>query len=173
MKDWYGIMKVLDIQHLDKNKNVLWQQQNINNLLHLRGEEFILRAVFAGGRVSDVIPENYYLGLDNRPTVAVSNEMSDLVGEPTFGGYTRQPVSSSGDFTVVFENNHYIAISVIVAFQATSGSWGPVQNLFVANAAGTDGTLISTARLEVPVVVNTGESVTMRIGMTLKDCPAT
>lgn len=168
---WFGIMKVLEIQHLDVDGTILWQQKNIRNTLHLKGEEFILRAAFTGGRVSTVIPENYYLGLDNRPTISATDEMSGLIGEPGFSGYGRQPLSSSGDFTVAFENNHYQALTTIVAFQAAGGSWGPVQNLFLSNMSNTSGTLISSTRLDVPVVVNDGQAVTMRLGMSLRDCP--
>lgn len=167
---WNGIMKVLEIKHRDKNGKTLWEQQNIKNLLHLKGEEFLLRAAFTGGKVSNVIPENYYLGLDNRSTVTESDVMSDINGEPAFSGYERQPISSAGDFTVTFENGHYQAISPIVAFIAVGGAWGPVQNLILSDQSGSLGTLISTATLETPVNVNDGESVTMRIAMTLKDC---
>jgi len=167
---WHGIMKVLEIQHRDKNGNVIWEQKGIKNLLHLKGEEFLLRAAFTGGKVSNVIPENYYLGLDNRTTVVEEDEMTNTTGEPGFSGYERQPVASSGDFTVSFENGHYQAISPIVAFGAIVGSWGPVQNLFLSDQSGSLGVLISTAVLDTPVIVNDGESVTMRIAMTLKDC---
>lgn len=167
---WNGLMKVLEIQHRDKNGNIVWQQNNIRNVLHLRGEEFLLRAAFTGGKVSNVIPENYYLGLDNRSDVVADNEMSDTSGEPAFSGYERQPVASAGDFTVSLESGHYQAISPIVAFVAVGGAWGPVQNLFLSDQSGSLGTLISTAVLDTPVTVTDGESVTMRIAMTLKDC---
>jgi len=168
---WHGIMKVLEIQHLSRDKKVLWERRNLRNMLHLKGEEFLLRGAFTGGRVSTVIPENYYLGLDNRPTILEEQEMGDLISEPTYAGYTRQPVSSSGDFSVVFEDGHYQAISIVVAFEAINGQWGPVQNLFLSDMATTSGILISTTALETAVVVEAGESVTMRLAMSLRDCP--
>jgi hypothetical protein len=167
---WNGIMKILKIEHKDKFGNILWQQENVKNLLHLKGEEFILRAAFTGGRVSNVIPENYYLGLDNRATVAEDDEMSNTNGEPNFSGYQRQPVASAGDFNISFENGHYQAISPIVAFNATGGTWGPVKNLIFSDQSGSLGVLISTTVLNTSVTVNSGESITMRLAMALKDC---
>jgi hypothetical protein len=169
-KDWHGIMKVLEIRHLDARGAVLWEQRDLLNILHQEGEEFLLRAAFVGGRVSDVIPENYYLGLDNRLTVDEDQTMDDILGEPTSGGYVRQAISSDGDFSINFESNHYLATSPIVAFRATSGSWGPVSNLFLTDADDDSGYLISTLELTNPVSLGVGESVTMRIGLQLREC---
>ncbi len=167
---WNGIMKIMEIQHRASDGSILWEQKNVRNILHLKGEEFLLRTAFTGGKVSTVIPENYYLGLDNRVSVLAGDEMSDIVNEPTISGYERQPVASSGDFTISVDNGHYQAISPIVAFGATGGSWGPVQVLFLSDKSSSLGTLISSAVLDTAVSVNAGESVTMRLAMTLKDC---
>ena len=169
--NWFGIMKILHIQKLDVDGTVLWEQRNVRNLLHLEGEEFILRAAFAGGKNSIVIPENYYLGLDNRLAPAAANTMDDLIGEPTGGGYTRQSISSLNDFSINLDAEHYIATSPIVAFNAISSFWGPVSNLFLTDKEDNTGSLISTAVLETPVALEIGQQVTMRIGLLLKDCP--
>lgn len=170
-KNWHGILKLIELQHLDVDGTVLSEQRHILNLLHLDGEEFLLRAAFTGGRVSDVIPDNYYLGLDNRITVAVGDTIDDITGEPISGGYERQEISSSGDFAINFEDSHFIATSPIVAFRATTGSWGPVSNLFLTTAEDDTGVLISTVVLAASVSLTAGQSVTMRVGLTLKDCP--
>lgn len=169
--NWFGIMKILHIQKWDVDGTLLWEDRNIRNLLHLEGEEFILRATFSGGKVSDVIPENYYLGLDNRLAVNASDTMDDLIGEPSGGGYDRQAISSLNDFSVNLDSEHYIATSPIVAFNGTSGSWGPVSNLFLTDKSDNSGSLISTAVLDTAISVSIGQQVTMRIGLLLKDCP--
>jgi hypothetical protein len=167
---WFGIMKVLEVNHW-RNGSLLWQKTNLYNLLHLDGEEFILRAAFVGGQVSDVIPSNYYLGLDNRSILQASDNILSLIGEPVGNGYSRQPISSSGDFTVTNEDNtHFKAISPIVAFIATGSSWGPVQNLFITNRGDTSGSLISSVNLGTGITVAAGDSVSLRIAMTLRDC---
>jgi hypothetical protein len=170
-KEWCGILKILDVKHLDTNGKVIWEAENVLNLMHQDGEEYLLRAAFTGGRVSTVIPDSYYLGLDNRSVPAVDNTVDDLLGEPTSNGYERQAVNSSGDFAINFESNHFLATSPIVAFRATVGNWGPVGNLFLTDKSDNSGFLISTASLGTIITVNAGESVTMRIGMTLRDCP--
>lgn len=169
--NWNGILKIIDVKHLDTSGNVLWQNNNILNIMHEDGEEYILRAVFTGGRVSTIIPDSYYLGLDNRVTPATTDTMDDLIGEPTTNGYERQATNSSGDFAINFESNHFIATSPIVAFRATAGAWGPVSHLFLTDQSNNSGFLISTASLGTTITVSAGESVTMRIGMTLRDCP--
>lgn len=169
--DWYGILKIIEVKHLDSEGRVLWENNNVHNIMHQDGEEYLLRAAFTGGRVSTVIPDSYYLGLDNRSVPAVDDLIDDLIGEPTSNGYERQAVNSSGDFAINFESNHFIATSPIVAFRATVGSWGPVGKLFLTDKSDNTGFLISTADLGTIITVSAGESVTMRIGMTLRDCP--
>lgn len=169
--NWYGIMKILEVQVHDPQGVLLYEEKNIKNLLHIDGEAFLLRAAFIGGRVSTVIPDNYYLGLDNRGLVQATDTINDLVGEPTIGGYARQAISSSGDFTLSLNQGHYTALSPIVAFRATTSGWGPVNNLFITDKIDLSGSLISTAILQSSVSLGAGSSVTMRLGMQLKDCP--
>jgi len=170
MSNWNGILTIIEIQHWDSQGNLLWEQKNIKNLLHQDGEEFLLKAAFIGGQTSTIIPENYYLGLDNRSAIDATQVMDDLIGEPSSGGYERQAVSSSGDFTIGFQNDHFVATSPIVAFRSTISNWGPVSNLFLTTASDNSGYLISTAVLGTPVTLTAGGNVTMRIGMRLSGC---
>jgi hypothetical protein len=169
-KNWHGIMRVIELCQYDTQGQLVSKQHNLFNMLHTEGEEFLLRAAFTGGRVSDIIPEFYYLGLDNRQAPAADNTMDDLIGEPTGGGYERQEIASNGDFAINTENEHMLATSPIVAFRATTGSWGPVSNLFLTTASDGSGYLISTVVLDTPVFLNSGNSVTMRIGLQLRQC---
>lgn len=172
-KDWHGIMKILELKHIDAQGQIISEQNNLRNLLHQGGEEFLLQAAFSGGRVSNVIPDFYYLGLDNRATVAATDTMDNLIGEPNGGGYVRQQIASNGDFVVSFDTDHYIATSPIVAFRATTNGWGPVVNLFLTNTADNSGTLISTVTLQSAISLNIGDAVTMRIGLLLRECGTT
>lgn len=168
--DWHGIMKIVEVTQCDSHGKIIFQEKNIRNILHNDGEEFLLRAAFTGGQVSTVIPDNYYLGLDNRSLIDTTDDMYSLIGEPQSGGYERQSISSSGDFAINFESDHYVATSPIVAFRSTSADWGPVRNLFLTDKANNTGSLISTAVLNSALVVSVGDSVTMRISMQLRDC---
>lgn len=170
MSTWNGILRIIEIQHRNSQGNILWEAKNIYNILHQDGEEFILRAAFAGGQISTIIPEDYYLGLDNRQAVVAADTMDDLIGEPSVTrGYARQAVGSSGDFTLNFQSDHYVATSPIVAFRADD-TWGPVSNLFITDQADNTGYLIATAILPSALSVSAGESVTMRIGLQLRAC---
>lgn len=171
--NWNGIMKILDIRHCDAEGNVLWEDHNIHNLLHLDGEEYLLRATFQGGQNNIIIPEYYYLGMDNRIIIERTDNMDDLIGESTVGGYQRQTVHSQNDFSINFEEDHFVATSPIVAFQSTTVSWGPVSNLFITDTGDNTGYLIATAVLPSAIIVNIGESITARIGMQLRDCDGT
>lgn len=168
--NWSGLVKIIDIRHTDINGNILWEGHDFYNVLHQAGEEFLLQAAFTGGRVSTVIPDNYYLGLDNRLTVSTTDVMSSLTGEPVSSGYVRQSVSSNGQFTLSLESSHYIATSPIVAFSSTTAAWGPVANLFLATTLNNSGILISTVVLPSPVSLNIGEAITMRVGLQIFDC---
>lgn len=168
--NWNGLLKVLEIQHLDAQGAILWEQRNILNVLHVDGEEFLLRAAFQGGPVSTIIPDDYYLGMDNRQAIDVDNNMDDLIGEPAGSGYERQAISSTNDFSLNFEQDHFVATSPIVAFRATTGNWGPVSNLFLTDKEDNTGYLIATATLDSAIEVISGDSITARIGLQLRDC---
>lgn len=168
--NWNGLLKVIEIQHLNVNGDILWSQKNIHNVLHLDGEEFLLRAAFQGGQVNTIIPEYYYVGMDNRVSVSALDDMDGLINEPQVNGYVRQPVSSTTDFTLNFEQDHYVASSPIMTFQATGGDWGPVKNIFLTDRIDNTGYLIATATLSSEVTVTDGDSITARIGLQLRDC---
>lgn len=164
------LMKLIEIQHRNVDGSVLWEAHNLLNIIHLDGEEFLLRAAFTGGKISSVIPDYYYLGLDNRQLLAKADTMENLIAEPFGGGYTRQQISSAGDFSINIESGDFIATSPIVAFRSTTSNWGPVSNLWITDAADNSGYLISSISLQSPISLITGQSVTMRIGMQLLEC---
>ena len=168
--NWQGILRIDEIQHLAADGKVLRSEENIHNILHLEGEEFLLRAAFTGGQVSSVIPTNSYVGLDARTSVSDDQSMDDLVGEPVGAGYERQAISSEGDFVINFEEDHFLALSPIVVFRGIGGMWGPVSHLFFTDRENNTGALISTATFSAPFEVSDGESVTLRVSMLLRDC---
>ncbi len=170
--NWHGIMKIEEFLHIGKNGEILYKENDIYNILHNEGESRILSAVFLGGPTNNTyIPANYYLGLDNRASLTVTQTLADLVGEPGGYGYARQPVSSSTGFSLVTTTTSIQARSSVVIFSATTNSWGPVTNLFLTNvSSGTSGQLYSSAPLNNQVIVNTGESISVRFAMTLKNC---
>lgn len=172
-KTWNGLITIVQIQHLDKNGKCLWEDNNLRNMLHYGGEQFVLTAIFSSGNTTatTTIPDNYYFGLDTRSTLAAADDMSAITGEPSINGYARQSVSSTGQFVVSFVGGVYQAKSPILTFTASTGPWGPVKNLFMTNKSDNSGYLISSAPLSQTITVAAGESVTMRLAMSLRDCP--
>ena len=166
---WPGIMIVREIWCHDGTGKVLWRKNDVHNTLHVGGEQFILNALFTNGQP---IPSNYFLGLDNRPSVSTTDDMSSLVAEPNAAGYLRQPVSSSGGFTVTKVGANYQAVSSAVTFRASGAGWGPVSNLFLASTSDTSGVLIATAVLGQSFSVTGGNMVSLTLGMSLVDIPA-
>ena len=163
------VIKINCIKHLNKNGTVLWEAKNLYNVLHVKGEQFILSAVFTGGTTNTYIPSYYYFGLDNRATPSISDTMASLSGEPTQYGYARQPVSSSGQFVVGLQGSNYRADCPLLTFTAVGGNWPSIQNLFLTNKVDNTGTLIATIALGSSIVVNAGETLTLQMGLALSD----
>jgi hypothetical protein len=170
-KDWNGLLKVLNIEHLAADGTVLWSDNNLYNILHLTGEQFVLSAVFSGGVTNTVIPANYYFGLDNRTTIAAGDSILSLSSEPTANGYGRIAVASNSVFIVSLQSSHYRADGPIISFSAAGGGWGPVKNLFLATSSDNTGVLIASVALSQSVTLADGEAVNVRMGLSLRDCP--
>jgi len=163
-------VNVLSIEKVDLDGTVIWRKENLHNIFHIDGEEYMLKALFAGF----TIPGSYYFGLDNRGSLDDSDTLNIIAttgDEPTINGYNRQAVGS-GSFTIAVVGSHNLAQSPIVTFSATGGSWGPVSNLFMATTSDNLGHLISSVPLSQLVTLDNGQSINVRLGLSLKDCTA-
>lgn len=167
-RDWHGLIKILEIQHV-RNGEVIWEDKNLYNTLHTEGEGLLLECLFAND--GDTLPPLYYLGLDNRTTIDAADTMADVLDEPASNGYLRQTVSSVDGWTISLHNGVHRALSQIVTFSASGGSWGPVQNLFMTDLSTNDGVLISTVPLSSPATLSDGDALNMRMALSLRDCP--
>jgi hypothetical protein len=163
---WQGLMKILEINHISNNK-ILYQQKNIKNTLHSSGEEFIIRSLFDDLEKT----ETYYIGLDNRSSLNVSDTLSTAyILEPNQNSYERQSASIQ-EFSITTNSSGNVqANSPVISFRSIGGPWGPVKNIFLTTSLGSSGYLISSARLSQSLTVNDGEIITMRMSFTLKDC---
>jgi hypothetical protein len=169
MKNWHGIMKIEKFQYLSKNKEILYEENNINNLIHLVGEELILKILFAGLPV----PTNYFIGLDSRSSLDPTLGIGSVFGyEPNQNSYERQQIKSDNFSIIVGSSRHRQANSPTVLFKAIGGSWGPVKNIFLTTnlGYGTNSILISSAALSREITVRDGEIITMRMAMALSNC---
>jgi hypothetical protein len=161
-------MTVLEISHFNKNGNILFKKNNLKNVLHSQGEEYMLRALFGGIPVVS----SYYVGLDNRNAILTSDTHSSVTGtggsETSGLGYSRQQVSNT---SFQIENNsqgNKQANSPIVQFRCTGNSWS-AKNIFLTTSLGSVGMLISSVPLGTTLTVSEDEIVSMRIGLSLKN----
>jgi hypothetical protein len=169
--NWNGILKIDYMNHISKDGDLIWEDYNLKNLLHRDGEEFIVKSMFLGGTNNAFIPSSYYFGLDNRPTISVTNKLNDLMAEPSGNGYFRKTVNSSNEFLYsVDESGISQASSPILTFSATGGSYSAV-NLFLSTSLDNSGFLISSVVLNNPLVISNGESFNLRMSLKLRDCP--
>ena len=171
MKDnWRGLMKVLYIQHL-RNGKVIYEEKNILNTLHTEGEEFLLRLAF----LSLTVPIAYYIGLDNRSTIAIGDTLSTVSAvEPTStNGYLRVPAAPGSDFSLTLNDSGNNQVNTpIVTFRSNPGDWNrPVANLFLGTSSDDSGYLIATAQLSASLTMTAGDMVNMRLGLALRNCP--
>lgn len=164
------LLTILEIDHVRDGK-VIWREENLKNVLHTQGEEYMLTALFKTTLLT--VPTFYYLGLDNRTTPTAADAMpSSIQGEPTTNGYSRQAVSSASGFTIEEVDGITRATSLVVSFTASGGSWGPVSNLFLTDKINNTGYLIATAPLGTARTLQNGDFITMRFALALKDVPA-
>lgn len=165
-KNWRGIMKVLEVQHLRNNK-VIWEDCDLYNMLHGEGQEILLNAVFAGG----AIPSSYYMGLENRSSLAVTDNLASLLTEPSTNGYARFTTSASSDFTISSDiSGNFKSQSILLTFIAAGGGWGPVKNLFMSSSLDNAGKLISSVALSDALTLVDGDIINLRINLSLTDC---
>jgi hypothetical protein len=172
--NWSGILICDEFKHI-RNENVIFEKYNIKNLLHIQGEDQLLRALFIGGNINNAyIPNFYYLGLDNRSVISITDTYSTISGEPlTNTGYSRQSISSVSGFTVETSGTICKAKTNLMGFTATAASWGPVKNLFltsVPNSSVTPGVLYSTIQIGSDIVVGIGDTISMKFSMALRNC---
>lgn len=171
MSEWRGILRIPEMT-ITRGGDVVWRAENLRNMLHSGGEEMILKTLFYND--GTMPPQYYYLGLDGRATISYSDAMDDLVNEPSGSGYQRQPVESSSDgssgFAITTGTLLHKAVSNIVSFNAT-GTYGPVYNLFMTDASDNSGYLISSVALSSPATLYSGDVLSLRMTMSLKDCP--
>jgi hypothetical protein len=164
------LLTIDSIQHIDKDGNVLWEETNIPNIFHTGGQQFLLSVAFSTA-VGVIVPASYYLGLDNRSTLALTDTFTSLSAEPTQFGYARQAVSSATGFNLeVDSGGNFIMRSSVVTFSASGGSWGPVRNVFLSTSASNTGFLVSSVVLGTPRTVADSQLITVRMSIGLTNC---
>lgn len=170
------VLHIKDIQHLDKDGNVLWEDHDLHNILHDEGEQYILSAAFATTMASyGAPPANLYLGLDTSTRTLGEADTLALVGENlSANGYDREALSTAGagtvsdDFYITQPASYYQAQSKIIEWTAITAPWTTVTKLFLTTAVtGTTGKLICSVPLSTSRTLAIGDTIrcAMYIGL--------
>lgn len=167
MENKIRLMRILNLTHRDASGCEKFKKNYILNSLHLIGQRFMLEVLFSGKD----LPVNYYMGLDSRDSISEEDVIADIVGlEPSSNGYARQSVRSDSFSLSLNSASFWQANGPTVVFSATEGSWGPIRNIFLSTALDESATLISSASIGQTLTVLAGESITMRMAMSLSGC---
>ena len=165
---WNGLIKILSIRHVSENGRVLWEKRNLLNTFHAEGEQFVLETLFVNGNVTPSIPDNYYLGLDNRTSVSVNDDMDTIADyEVVGGGYVRNLLPCT-DSTVGPVDGIYRATTPVFSFGA-SGVGFTARNLFLTDQPDNTGYLISSVPLSNVVTLTAGESMYVNMVLALQN----
>jgi len=153
-----GLQGWFTLVHRDRFGRVIWRDEG-PNIYHDEGEEHACKVLFS--EVASV-PAAYYLGLDNRGSLAEADNLAALVDEPSSNGYQRQAVNSDNtDFTVTQDpgSGDWQAKTKVVTFVAPGGAWGPVNNILIATSSDGSGKLISSKPLKQERSLSDGEEL--------------
>lgn len=168
MRSKKGLHSIWDVVCRDKYGNIRWEERNIHNLLHDEGEESILKAVFSEAYT---VLANYFIGLDDRVTIAEADTLTSLSGEPGVGGYARQAVASDAtDFTITKPASDWQAVTKTVTFTPSGANYPSVRNMFLCDVvSGTSGKLFASVALSQARVVLDGDSLDTNLTILLSE----
>lgn len=147
--------------HRNASGLIVWQQDWTENALADEGEQDILEGFFRGG----TIPSNFYIGLINDATIAETDTLATMVGEPSANGYARQLTTFGA---TALDSGDYQTTSTQETFTASGGSIGPVDHAILTDvASGTAGSLIAYVPLSQSRTLADGDSLNVDITIKL------
>lgn len=171
-KPWNGLVKLIELKVVDLEGNVLFKKENINNVLHYGGQDLILSCMFD----TTSVPAEYFVGLDSRPTIAVSNTMATIQTsglEPNGYGYSRQTlVRGTSNLVVNSSAQPPKVTSSTITFSATGGSY-TATDMFLCTALtgySSSNILISTVPFGTTITVSPSNLVSMKFALVLNGC---
>ena len=174
-------MTIIEIKHLDSNRNCLWSVENLGNTWHRQGQQFILMNSFwtpsqlSSSPVYNGVPNNYYVGLDNRSSISEDDTLATNIGssaEPSGNGYVRYALSSTTGFSVGLNYDYNIvATSGVCTFTAGVGAWQTVNNVFLASTNDNSGYLIASSVFAPSGrILQPGETITAQLNLSFSTC---
>lgn len=148
-------------QHVDRDGNVLWEQDWTENALANEGEQDILEGFFRGGS----IPTNFYIGLINDSGIAETDTLATMTSEPSGNGYSRQVTTFAA---TALNGGDYETDSDQETFTASGGNIGPVDHAILTDvASGTAGSLLAYVPLSTSRTLTDGDSLNVTVTVSL------
>ena len=130
------------------------------NALVNEGEQDLLSVYF----LAQAVRTTLYLGLVN-DTIAETDGLTDLLGEPSGNGYARQAVTRDTDWTGGFDSGDYRVVTAQKTFTASGGAWTAVNELILATTADNTGLLLAHSALSVSRTLQDGDSLNVTMGI--------
>lgn len=164
-KNWNGIL-IIDEIIIRRNNKIIYKENHIKNIFHASGQYFFLKILFKQQNA----PKKYYIGLDNRASLTIDDTLNTIEGEPIGKGYARQVIESKNFEINKSQSGNYRVIGPTLSFSATTSQWGPVRNLFLTNvSSGTDGFLVSSARLAESITLTPPDTATLKFAFSFSN----
>lgn len=171
------VLHIAKIEHRNKNGELLWSDENLVNLLHDEGEQYILSAAFATGMTGyGAVPATLYLGLDTSARTLAETDTLALVTENIAdNGYSRKPLSTAGtgvvgqDFVIVQPATFYQAQSSIQQWACVNAAWTTITKLFLATSLDNTGKLICSVPLSLSRTLAVGDTINAAIYIGLSE----
>jgi hypothetical protein len=172
------VLHIKEINHFNKAGELLWKDEDLDNVLHDEGELYILSAAFATGYSGyGVAPDNLYLGLDTSTRTLGETDTLSLVGENSqANGYERKALSTHGtgvsgqDFVLNQPTTFYRAESKIWTWSCVNDAWTTVTKLFLCTApSGISGKLICSVPLSSSRLLQPGDVISAAIYIGLSE----
>ena len=162
---WSGLLYIEELLVKEKDQIIL-KKNNLKNVFHTGGQTLFLSCMFKNTSV----PNDYYVGLDNRNSISPNQTMADISGEPTVAGYSRQTLVKNTDFNFIPDSNPVKIRSSTITFGTTSESYSATNMFLCTVLTGTSGILISTISFGTTISVTPSKTVSMKFAMTLGTC---
>jgi len=172
------VLHIKEINHFNKDGNLLWTDKNLDNILHDEGEQYILSAAFATGYNGyGAAPNNLYLGLDTSTRTLGETDTLSLIGENSqANGYERKALTTMGtgvsgqDFVIAQPSTFYRAESKIWTWSCINSAWTTVTKLFLCTVqSDTSGKLICSVPLSSNRTLQPGDVISAAIYIGLSE----
>lgn len=166
-----GIHAEVNVFCYGREGTLKWKEENLHNIWHNEGELYMLYPFAKTYSGYGAPVDTLYIGLDARETLAETDTLASLTGEPSGSGYARVAKDATLDGTsgnswwvAEVDGAAYQAKTSTTTFTANGGDWAAVKNIFLcthatATTSAQDQRLLSSVALSVDRTLYDGDSL--------------